>query len=81
MTTPFSRRLTAAFLASLAVAVTVFAATVFALYLVNSLSLNAVGTYANTFALPALVLLVVLMIAGLIDAFGSWWGALLAGLV
>jgi dimethylargininase len=81
MTIPFTRRLTAAFLASLAVSVTAFAAAVFALYLVNALSLGSIATAADTFALPALVLLVVLLAAGLIDAFASWWGSLLAGLV
>lgn len=81
MTTPWSRRLTASFFAALATSLVAFAATVLALYLINSLSLQAIASFSNTFALPALVLLVVAFIAGLIDAFASWWGALLAGLV
>jgi dimethylargininase len=81
MTTPWSRRLAAAFFAALATSVTAFAATVLALFLINGFNLQAIGTFANTFALPALVLLVIAFVAGLIDAFASWWGALLAGVV
>jgi dimethylargininase len=81
MTTPWSRRLAASFFAALSTALVAFAATVLALYLINSLSLQAILNFSNTFALPALVLLVIAFVAGLIDAFASWWGALLAGLV
>jgi len=84
MTTPWSRRLTAAFLAALATAVVTFGATVLAFFLVDSassLSLQTLLPLAENFALPALVLLIIAFIAGLIDAFASWWGALLAGLV
>ncbi|GAA4159939.1 hypothetical protein GCM10022286_15210 [Gryllotalpicola daejeonensis] len=81
MITPWSRRLTASFFAALATALVAFAVTDLALYLVSQLSLAAIGSYAAVLALPALVLLIVVFIAGLIDALSSWWGALLAGLV
>ncbi|HEY0247454.1 MAG TPA: dimethylarginine dimethylaminohydrolase [Gryllotalpicola sp.] len=81
MTIPWSRRLAASFFSSLAVTATSYAATLLALYLVSQLSLGSIVTYAGTFLLPAFVLFVVLLIGGLIDAFRSWWGALLAGLV
>jgi dimethylargininase len=84
MPTPWSRRLTAAFLAAFATALVAFAVTVLAFFLVDSassLSLQTLLPLTENFALPALVLLVVALVAGLIDAFASWWGALLAGLV
>ncbi|WP_022882599.1 dimethylarginine dimethylaminohydrolase family protein [Gryllotalpicola ginsengisoli] len=81
MTTPWSRRLAASFFAALSTTLVAFAATVLALYLVNSLSLASIPTYTGDFALPALLLLVVLFIGGLLGAFSSWWGSLLAGLI
>jgi dimethylargininase len=81
MTIPWSRRLTASFLAALATALVTFGATELAMYMVNSLSLQAIGAYALYFAIPSAVVLVVVLIAGLIDSFSSWWVALLASLV
>ncbi|GAA4190213.1 hypothetical protein GCM10022288_19120 [Gryllotalpicola kribbensis] len=84
MITPWSRRLTASFLAALATALVAFGVTVLAFFLIDSassLSLQTLLPLAENFALPALVLLIVAFIAGLIDAFASWWSALLAGLV
>jgi len=81
MITPWSRRLTASFFAALSTALVTFAVTDLALYLVSQLSLAAIVSYAAVLALPALVLLIVVFIGGLIDALSSWWGALLAGLV
>ncbi|MFC4242349.1 dimethylarginine dimethylaminohydrolase family protein [Gryllotalpicola reticulitermitis] len=81
MTIPWSRRLTASFLAALATALVAFGTTELAMYMVNSLSLQAISSYALYFGIPALVLLIVVLLAGLIDSFSSWWVALLASLV
>lgn len=84
MTAPWSRRLTASFVAALATTVVAYGATIVGFFLVDSassLSLQTLLPLAQNFALPALVLLIVTFIAGLIDAFATWWGALLAGLV
>jgi dimethylargininase len=84
MTTPWSRRLAASFFAALSTALVAYAVTVLAFFLVDSassLSLQTLLPLAENFALPALVLLIVAFIGGLIDAFASWWGALLTGLV
>ena len=84
MITPWSRRLTASFFAALATALVAYAVTVLAFFLVDSassLSLQTLLPLTENFALPALVLLIVAFIGGLIDAFASWWGALITGLV
>jgi dimethylargininase len=81
MTILWSRRLTASFLAALATALVAFAATELAMYLANALNVQAIGAYALYIAIPSAVLLLVVLIAGLIDSFASWWVALLASLV
>ena len=81
MTIPWSRRLTASFLAALATALVAFGVSELVMFLANSFNLLALSSYALYFAVPAAVALVVVLIAGLIDSFASWWVALLASFV
>lgn len=76
-----SRRLAASALTALATTLAVLAAVVLVFFVTNGAAAANLGPLAMYFLPSALVLLVLLVLAALLGALRTWWGAVVAGLV
>ncbi|AXH36678.1 dimethylarginine dimethylaminohydrolase [Humibacter sp. BT305] len=74
------RTLGASLLAAVVIAVTALAAGTLALFLANGQQLEIIGPAASYYAVPALVVFVVLAILGLVGVYARWYTALIGGL-
>jgi dimethylargininase len=76
-----SRRILAAALAAVAAGLATHAATVVVFFATNGAAGANLIPVSNYFAPATGLLMVLLFVAGLLGAFRTWWGALIAGLV
>lgn len=76
-----TRRLLAAALAAVTVGLATHAATVVVFFATNGAAAINLIPVSNYFAPATGLLIVLLFVAGLLGAFRTWWGALLAGLI
>ena len=77
----FARRLIASIIAGVGAAVVVHASVVFLYFVSNGATGETLVALSNYFLPASLALAVLFVIAGILGAFRTWWGSLIAGLV